>query len=93
MGAIESIMDHIASELKLDPVQLRQVNTSTTKYPKIMDYWKSLHAWADIKSRKKSISTFNKVRETFTEKIFHIQSECMVSLQRSHRTIVGELEL
>lgn len=61
MGAIESIMDHIAYEMNIDPVQVRLANTSPTKLPKLMDYWNDMNSWADIAPRKKAISKFNKV--------------------------------
>nr|CAH7725832.1 unnamed protein product [Callosobruchus chinensis] len=59
MGAIESIFDHIAYEINVDPTQVRLANTDRTRHAKIMDYWKDLETWANIPARKQAIEQFN----------------------------------
>nr|CAI5836486.1 unnamed protein product [Callosobruchus analis] len=59
MGAIESIFDHIAYEMNLDPTQVRLANTDRNRHAKIMDYWKDLETWADIPARNQAIQQFN----------------------------------
>ncbi|CAH1997049.1 unnamed protein product [Acanthoscelides obtectus] len=60
MGSIETIFEHIAYEMNLDPVQVRQLNTDSTKHGKILGYWKEIETWADIPARRQSIEQFNK---------------------------------
>ncbi|KAK9885679.1 hypothetical protein WA026_012443 [Henosepilachna vigintioctopunctata] len=54
---LENIMDHIAYELKLDPVQVRMNNI---REKKVIDYLDDLKEWANIEERKEQIETFNK---------------------------------
>ncbi|CAH1997051.1 unnamed protein product [Acanthoscelides obtectus] len=63
MGSIETIFEHIAYEMNLDPVQVRQLNTDSTKHGKILGYWKEIETWADIPARRQSIEQFNKVSD------------------------------
>ncbi|XP_074027296.1 uncharacterized protein isoform X2 [Leptinotarsa decemlineata] len=59
LAAIESIMEHIARELNLDPTVVRLANLNKSKYPKILAYWNDMTTWADIETRKKSVQSYN----------------------------------
>nr|XP_023021560.1 indole-3-acetaldehyde oxidase-like [Leptinotarsa decemlineata] len=59
LGAIESIMEHIARELNLDPTVVKLANTDQSKYSKILTYWNDMNTWADIENRKKAIKSYN----------------------------------
>lgn len=60
ISATESIMEHIAAELDLDPVQVRLENLSQTT-PDVEKYMKELIEWAEVDKRKKEVEDFNKV--------------------------------
>ncbi|CAH1116797.1 unnamed protein product [Phaedon cochleariae] len=60
LACIESIMDHIASTLNLEPSDVRAANMNPTKFPKVINYWKEMETWGDIVARKKAVIDYNK---------------------------------
>ncbi|KAL3274966.1 hypothetical protein HHI36_019741 [Cryptolaemus montrouzieri] len=58
LALIESIMDHIAYELKMDPIDIRINNVGKNK--KVLDYLGDLKEWANIDQRKEAIQAYNK---------------------------------
>lgn len=64
MASSESIIEHIASSLNLDPVDVRAANMND-KATEVTKYIKDLLEWADVDKRKKEIDKFNKVSNIF----------------------------
>ncbi|KAJ8949770.1 hypothetical protein NQ318_018999 [Aromia moschata] len=60
LGAIESIMEHIAYSIGVDASDVKMANINGTKHPKILEFWKEMQTKADIKARKQSIELYNK---------------------------------
>lgn len=58
LGLIESIMDHMAYELNMDPLDVRINNIDESD--KLRDYIADIMEWADINKRKREIEKFNK---------------------------------
>ncbi|KAK9891892.1 hypothetical protein WA026_017378 [Henosepilachna vigintioctopunctata] len=58
LAFLESLMDHIAYELNIDPVDVRINNKTREK--ELVKYIGDLIEWAEINERKNIISTFNK---------------------------------
>lgn len=56
---VESVMDRIAYELNLDPLEVRLSNMAKDS-AKILDYLSDLKTWADLDNRKKQVEDFNK---------------------------------
>lgn len=59
LASSESIIEHIASSLNLDPVDVRAANMND-KATEVTKYIKDLLEWADVDKRKKEIDKFNK---------------------------------
>ncbi|KAJ8967056.1 hypothetical protein NQ317_000048 [Molorchus minor] len=59
--AIESIMEHIAYSVNLDAADVKMANVNKQKFPKIVKFWNDMQSWAEIKSRKQAIETYNKM--------------------------------
>ncbi|KAF2887301.1 hypothetical protein ILUMI_18872 [Ignelater luminosus] len=59
IAAAENIMEHIATELNLNPVQVRLENMSQAN-PEVEKYITELLEWAEVDKRKKEIEAFNK---------------------------------
>ncbi|XP_071054779.1 xanthine dehydrogenase-like [Onthophagus taurus] len=60
LGLIESVMEHIAYELKLDPIDVRKANWDKTNHPKLIDFMTQFEIDANIDQRKQTINDFNK---------------------------------
>lgn len=56
---MEALMEHIAHEVKLDPLDVRINNITIRK--ELLDYVGDLKEWADIDQRKTDIAKFNEV--------------------------------
>ncbi|EFA13013.1 xanthine dehydrogenase/oxidase [Tribolium castaneum] len=57
LASIESIMEHVAYEIGVDPLDLRIANFP--KDSQLLKYVNDLKTWADIEKRKQEIATFN----------------------------------
>lgn len=51
-------MDHVASEINADPMQVRSANISKNK-PELLSYMQELKKWANLESRLKDVDTYN----------------------------------
>nr|XP_022914971.1 xanthine dehydrogenase/oxidase-like [Onthophagus taurus] len=60
LGLIETVMEHISYELKLDPIDVRLANWDDKTHPKVLEFIKQFLIDADIKERMKNIEEFNK---------------------------------
>lgn len=60
LAAIESIMEHVSHETKIDALELRRRNL-TNETP-IGNYFDDISSWAGVDARKQDIAAFNKVR-------------------------------
>lgn len=56
---IESIMDHIAYTLDLDPLELRIINMDKENQSKLLYFVSEFKNWAKLDERKKEIAEFN----------------------------------
>ncbi|CAH0550009.1 unnamed protein product [Brassicogethes aeneus] len=59
IASIETIMDHIAYTLSLDPLEVRMVNVNKLSHSKLFNYISDLKSWVDIDKIKKSNAEFN----------------------------------
>lgn len=58
---IESIMDHIAYTLDVDPLELRLLNMDKENQGKLLYFISEFKNWAEVDARKQLIADFNKV--------------------------------
>lgn len=65
MGAIESIMEHIAYTLNMDPMDVKNNNMNTSLYPKLPEFWSTMKNWGEIDKRKAACKAFNAVSFLF----------------------------
>lgn len=63
IGAMETIMEHIAKELKIDPVVVKLTNKKggDLPFPKLID---DIKKTSDFNKRVEDVAAFNKVRLT-----------------------------
>ena len=54
-------MDHIATAINVDPLELRLTNFNKVDHPLLVTFVNDLVSWADIKKRKEDIKSFNEV--------------------------------
>ncbi|KAF7271078.1 hypothetical protein GWI33_016038 [Rhynchophorus ferrugineus] len=59
IAAIETIMDHIAAELKVDPLNVRKANLDAKGNPIIAQFISEIETSDDISRRKQAIKQFN----------------------------------
>ncbi|KAJ8967052.1 hypothetical protein NQ317_000044 [Molorchus minor] len=60
LGAIESIMEHIAHTINQDAADVKMENMDKKKHPKLVDFWQDMQTWGEIKPGKKAIEDYNK---------------------------------
>lgn len=60
LALAECIMNHIALELKADPLEIRLANLDETQ-PDMNKHIAELKEWAEVDKRKKEVEDFNKV--------------------------------
>lgn len=58
---IESIMEHIAYSVNMDPLEVRINNIDNVKQEKLIEFINQMKKWANIDQRKAEISEHNKV--------------------------------
>lgn len=58
---IESMMEHIAYAVNMDPLEVRLNNIDKTKQEKLIGFISQMRKWADIDQRKKEVEEHNKV--------------------------------
>ncbi|XP_049819814.1 uncharacterized protein LOC109604513 isoform X2 [Aethina tumida] len=59
LAAIEAIMEHIATELGMDPLQLKRGNMIKEKHEKLAQFTNEMMIWANVDKRKQQIVQFN----------------------------------
>lgn len=65
LAMIESIMEHIAYTLNLDPLEVRINNIDKVKQEKLSEFINQMRKWASIDERKLEIAEYNKVSDYF----------------------------
>lgn len=58
---IESIMEHIAYSVNMDPLEVRINNIDNVKQEKLIEFINQMKKWANIDQRKAEIREHNKV--------------------------------
>lgn len=61
LAMIESIMEHIAYSINMDPLEVRLNNIDKVKQEKLIEFINQIRKCADIDQRKKEIADHNKV--------------------------------
>lgn len=57
LGSIEAIMEHVATEINIDPLEFRLANLITDS--PLVSYFNDMKTWANIDARKQEIIEFN----------------------------------
>lgn len=55
-------MEHIATELGMDPFQLKRNNMVKGNHEKLVQFSNEMMIWADVDKRKQEIAQFNQVK-------------------------------
>lgn len=58
-------MEHIATELGMDPLQLKRGNLIKEKHEKLAQFTNEMMIWANVDKRKQQIVQFNQVINVF----------------------------
>ncbi|CAG9761736.1 unnamed protein product [Ceutorhynchus assimilis] len=87
--AIETIMDHIANTIKLDPVDVRRANMDGPSNPLLVDFLDDLMKSDDIVKRKADIEQYNKVNKWKKKGISVIPMKYVMGVGSNFTTVVS----
>ncbi|KAG5888275.1 hypothetical protein JTB14_025195 [Gonioctena quinquepunctata] len=59
IGAIESIMENIASELGLNPIDVKLGNLDSKNNQRILEFWNTMKTWSEVEKKESDMETFN----------------------------------
>ncbi|XP_030746527.1 xanthine dehydrogenase-like isoform X2 [Sitophilus oryzae] len=86
---IESIMDHIAHELKLDPVSVRQANLDSKNNTILLNICKEIDQTDDIQARKSNITLYNQANRWKKKGLSLVPMRWDMDVVVSHMTLVS----
>jgi xanthine dehydrogenase/oxidase len=87
LAAIESIMEHVSHETKIDALELRRRNL-TNETP-IGNYFDDISSWAGVDARKQDIAAFNKQNRWKKRGLAVVPMSFDLQLQGPHLTTVS----